>query len=81
LVTELVVPVSVTSIGDYAFADCDSLSSITLHDSITSIGKDAFYGCDDILIGATYRKNPKDKLQFMSSDVDFYKTHMKFKRA
>lgn len=35
----------VTSIGEKAFYDCDSLKSITIPDSVTSIGNQAFYDC------------------------------------
>ena len=38
----------VTSIGDYAFYNCDSLTSVTLPNSVTSIGYEAFYGCDSL---------------------------------
>ena len=36
---------SLTSIGDYAFRNCSSLSAITLPDGLTSIGINAFAGC------------------------------------
>ena len=45
LVTELVIPDSVTSIGDYVFYGCGSLTSINIPDSVTSIGSDAFWSC------------------------------------
>ena len=35
----------VVSIGDYAFYNCNSLTSITLPESVTSIGGWAFYNC------------------------------------
>ena len=39
------IPDSVTTIGDYAFAGCRGLTSITIPDSVTSIGEGAFGGC------------------------------------
>ena len=45
LVTDLVVPNGVTSIGQYAFSGCTGLTSITIPDSVTSIGELAFYNC------------------------------------
>ncbi len=46
----LVIPTSiagkpVTSIGDWAFADCIDLTSVTIPNSVTSIGAEAFVGC------------------------------------
>lgn len=42
LVTELVIPDSVTSIGNYAFYNCDDFISVNIPDSVTSIGDGAF---------------------------------------
>ena len=42
---KFVIPDGVTSIGDDAFRDCDSLTSVTIPDSVTSIGNRAFSGC------------------------------------
>ena len=44
-VTEYIIGNSVTSIGDYAFYGCSSLTSVTIPNSVTSIGSNAFYGC------------------------------------
>ncbi|MDR0697951.1 MAG: leucine-rich repeat domain-containing protein, partial [Tannerella sp.] len=40
-----VIPTTVTVIGDYAFADCHSLTSVTIPNSVTTIGDGAFAGC------------------------------------
>ena len=50
---ELVLPsvineMTMTSIGDYAFYNCTSLTSIVIPDSVTSIGDRAFYNCTSL---------------------------------
>ncbi len=45
LVTDLVIPDGVTSIGDYAFAGFTSITSVTIPDSVTSIGRSTFSDC------------------------------------
>ena len=42
------IPNSVTSIGDYAFSGCSSLTSITIPNSVTSIGSGAFHYCSSL---------------------------------
>ena len=46
--SEIVIPSSVTSIGDGAFSCCHSLSEIVIPSSVTSIGDHAFSGCDSL---------------------------------
>ena len=48
LITDLVIPNSVTSIGDSAFSDCYGLTSVTIPYSVTSIGEGAFAGCSGL---------------------------------
>ena len=45
---ECTIPDSVTSIGDWAFAGCTSLTSVTIPDSVTSIGAWAFGNCTSL---------------------------------
>ncbi len=40
------IPNSVTTIGDYAFAYCDALTSVTIPNSVTTIGEYAFAYCN-----------------------------------
>ena len=42
------IPSSVTSIGEYAFDGCRSLTSINIPSSVTSIGEYAFHGCSSL---------------------------------
>lgn len=46
-ITNLVIPETVTSIGDYALVHC-GLTSLTIPNSVTSIGEDAFEYCNDL---------------------------------
>ena len=45
---ELIIPSSVTTIGESAFWNCDSLTSIVIPDSVTTIGDYAFYYCRNL---------------------------------
>lgn len=45
LIVDLVIPNSVTTIGDYAFHGCSGLTSVIIPNSVTEIGYSAFYGC------------------------------------
>ncbi len=43
-----VIPNCITSIGDLAFYNCSSITSITIPDSVTSIGDSAFRNCSSL---------------------------------
>ena len=47
-VTELVVPEHVKSIGTYAFAGCDGLTSVTIPNSVNQMGAGAFSDCSSL---------------------------------
>ncbi|MCQ2215901.1 MAG: leucine-rich repeat domain-containing protein [Bacteroidales bacterium] len=47
-VEEVKIPSRVTSIGDYAFSGCSSLTSVEIPSSVTQIGNYAFSGCSGL---------------------------------
>ena len=47
-ITNLIIPESVTSIGNYAFAKCYRLISITIPSGVTNIGDYAFWFCSNL---------------------------------
>ncbi len=60
IITSVEIPNTITSIGEYAFAECDSLTSITIPNSVTSIGKYAFAYCDTLTIYCEAQSIPTD---------------------
>ena len=46
--TTYTIPDSVTTIGEYAFYECKSLTAITIPNSVTYIGSEAFYKCSKL---------------------------------
>ena len=56
LLTELVIPDTITEIKDYAFCGCTNLTSITIPANVTSIGEDAFENCSN-LTTVTFKEN------------------------
>ena len=48
LLTTVVLPDTVTRIGDYAFATCEDLQYVYIPKNVENIGTMAFYGCDEL---------------------------------
>ena len=71
--TSFDVPNSVTSIGEWAFCDCSSLTGITIPDSVTSIGGYAFYGCHK-LSTVYYRGTEEEWKNIIIGDMNDYLT-------
>lgn len=48
-IKELIIPNTVTSIGDFAFYGSRSLTSVTIPNNVISIGQSSFYNCSSLL--------------------------------
>ncbi len=48
LVTDLVIPNTITQLHGYAFYGCSSLTSVVIGNSVTRIGGYAFYNCSSL---------------------------------
>ena len=64
---DVTIPEGVTSIWDYAFSGCSSLTSVTIPDSVTSIGYGAFKSCSS-LTSVTIPKGVTSIGEFAFSD-------------
>ena len=47
-ITSITLPNGLTSIGAWAFYDCDSISSISIPSTVTTIGNEALYHCSNL---------------------------------
>jgi hypothetical protein len=68
-----VIPDSVTTIGQWAFYNCTSLTTIVIPDSVTTIGQWAFRNCTSLTTasipsGATLEKDSSGDGPFFNSD-------------
>lgn len=61
------------------FQNCSSLKEIFIPDSVVVIGARAFDGCDSIVIKCN-RRDASNQLRISKSDVDFFKSHLKYKK-
>lgn len=61
----LSIPNTVTSIGEYAFYGCSSLTSVDIPNSVKNIGESAFEGCSNLSsLSIGYAVNKIDKRAF-----------------
>ena len=62
---DYIIPDHATSIGDYAFCFCESLTSITIPNSVNSIGKSAFCDCSSLTSVYCKAKTPPNGRDYM----------------
>ena len=71
-IKDLVIPNSVSSIGNYAFSWYSSLTSVTIPNSVTKIGNRAFRGCSSLTLVISKMENPCYIDNFCFPDDIFY---------
>jgi hypothetical protein len=70
----VVIGNGVTSIGDYAFSFCSSLTSVVIPNNVTSIGNRAFYSCNNLKSITSLNPTPPatSYLPFSNYDATLY---------
>ena len=70
--TSIVIPNSVTNIGEGAFCGCSGITSITIPESVTSVGTTAFQNCTSltsVTIGENITNLPSDIFRYSSNII------------
>ena len=75
--TSIIIPNSVTSIGEYVFYGCSSLTSIIIPNSVTSIGEYAFFRCSSLTSIIIPNSVTSIGEYAINSERDFRKTQQK----
>lgn len=57
---EIIIPESITAIGEYAFAGCNNLDSLVIPDSVQFVSGSAFYYCDALTIYCEAQSAPAE---------------------
>lgn len=52
-IKEVNIKAGTTEVNQYAFYNCDNLTSVSLPNSVTSIGSQAFWGCNNLTLDLT----------------------------
>lgn len=73
-IQKIIIQNGITTIGEYAFNNCDGLEYIVIPDSVTSIGKGAFKYLNN-LKGITLPKNITN--YFIENNILYYKENQK----
>lgn len=72
-ITSITIPEGVTSIGGYAFQNCDNLTELILPNTVTSAGKHAFGSCDKLEtlnLGAGFKTASSSNHDFETTSSD-----------
>lgn len=81
-ISKIRLPNTISRLPSRLFQNCFNLHKIFIPDSVNEFSYQVFEGTpDDILIGANFRSEQKDKFKFPSNEEDFYRKHLKFIRS
>ena len=72
-ITSITIPDGVTSIGGFAFQNCDNLTELILPNTVTSAGKHAFGSCDKLEtlnLGAGFKTASSSNHDFETTQSD-----------